>query len=417
VTGTESGPEPPANVAALVEALDQRARQAGSEGATTVLRGILGSVAEVLGRIEERLAGVEERLAEAQPDSAGPHLSEQVQAGLAAFNARLGRLEEAFVKAVEDNGSGTDSVVERIRAVVEDALQQSQETAAAHATGGVDRELGSTVSELAPAVSELAPAVSELAPAVSELRAQLAQLQASPGSTAPAPPAAVPEGIADAVEEILEELRSLRASLERRGEAADRHEGVGDELVEDLRRETIEIKEALRTQQGSFEEAMRRQREAATDLRSSVEALRDDVDALGRKVDASDVRPRPRRRLVPLLALVVVLGAIGFTLLPFSAAGAVDCDPPLLVANPDIRQTAGYRRPELACVPPGNTRLIVSALVAFLAVAVGTAGALVPPAPRRVPEHRRGKGAEPAERLEQGTPSPAAKSGLPASGR
>lgn len=115
---SDAGPSA-ASVAALVEAIEARARQAGSESASSLLRGMLGSVSEVLGGIQDRLDHVEDLLTERDGSSAAVAA---VQEGLAAFHTRLGRLEEAFVQAVDDSGSGTRAVVDEIRTVVEEAL-------------------------------------------------------------------------------------------------------------------------------------------------------------------------------------------------------------------------------------------------------------------------------------------------------
>src|SRR5688500_9225552 len=93
------GPTSPNSIAALVEALDARARQAGTEGATTVLRGMVGTLSETMGSIEDRLERVEAHVSGAAPGSGETTLAEAVQSALASFNARLGRLEEAFAKA------------------------------------------------------------------------------------------------------------------------------------------------------------------------------------------------------------------------------------------------------------------------------------------------------------------------------
>lgn len=111
------------NVAALVDAIDARARQAGTEGATTIVRGMVGSISELLSAIQDRLDHVEELLVSGGSNGGGADaVAESVQSGLAAFNARLGRLEEAFVQAVDDSGSGTQAVVDDVRAAVEGAL-------------------------------------------------------------------------------------------------------------------------------------------------------------------------------------------------------------------------------------------------------------------------------------------------------
>ncbi|MBW3614658.1 MAG: hypothetical protein KY439_05020 [Actinobacteria bacterium] len=121
--GQGSPVAPSNNVSALVEAIDARARQAGSEGAATLLRGTLGSVSEVLAAIQDRLDHLEEVLTE-RPDSATA-MNEKVQEGLVSFNGRLARLEEAFVRAVEDSGSSTDAVVDQLRQTVLTALHDA----------------------------------------------------------------------------------------------------------------------------------------------------------------------------------------------------------------------------------------------------------------------------------------------------
>jgi hypothetical protein len=117
--GTDSGQS--SNMTALIEAIDARARQAGSDGAATLLRGMIGSVSEVLGSIQDRLDHVEDLLAPRAETDSG--LSEQISASLQTFNARLGRLEEAFVQAVEDSDNGTDAVVDQVRAAVASVLR------------------------------------------------------------------------------------------------------------------------------------------------------------------------------------------------------------------------------------------------------------------------------------------------------
>ena len=172
---TDAGSEPasPSNVAAIVEALDVRARQAGTEGATTVLRGMLGSVSETLASIEHRLETMEARLGGG--DSASG-LADQVQAGLGAFNIRLGRLEEAFVKAVEDSGSGTQTVVDEVRSAVIaslpppapvglDAESRQALDAAGVAVGRVEGGLGRVEQAVAEAVRQLGDRVDLLATA------------------------------------------------------------------------------------------------------------------------------------------------------------------------------------------------------------------------------------------------------------
>ncbi|MGH9286207.1 MAG: hypothetical protein ACRD0M_11135, partial [Acidimicrobiales bacterium] len=141
-------PAVPPQVAALVEALDQRARQAGAEGASTLLRTMFTTVAEALNGIEGRLDLMEDTLRGRPAGATGEGgeaavIAGQVEAGLDAFNARLGRLEEAFVQAVEDSGSGTVAVVDQLKAGVEAALGrwrgEQAEAAAAGATAVAER--------------------------------------------------------------------------------------------------------------------------------------------------------------------------------------------------------------------------------------------------------------------------------------
>jgi hypothetical protein len=142
---------PNANITALVEAIDARARQAGSDGAATLLRGMIGSVSEVLASIQDRLDRVEDLLTDREAGGApAGGLVEQVQSGLATFNARLGRLEEAFVQAVEDSGSGTDAVVDQLRRTIVEALEQQPRPAAGNNdTGGAEAVIGQALDAVA----------------------------------------------------------------------------------------------------------------------------------------------------------------------------------------------------------------------------------------------------------------------------
>ncbi|HUP86676.1 MAG TPA: hypothetical protein VM143_13510 [Acidimicrobiales bacterium] len=85
---------PPPNLAHLAMTIDG-------------LQPVLVSLTEVLGGVEGRL----------------DHVEGVVRSGLDAFNARLARLEEAFVQAVDESGSGTKEVVDEVRAVVVQALE------------------------------------------------------------------------------------------------------------------------------------------------------------------------------------------------------------------------------------------------------------------------------------------------------
>lgn len=519
--------DPPSNVSALIDALDERARRAGSEGATTVLRGILGSVAEVLNGIELRLGHIEDRMRDAGTDDRAVAVGEQMQAGLNALNSRLGRLEEAFVKAVEDSGSGTDAVIEQLGRVVEAAVRDQQATtpslpapAPPEVTEGLAevrdhlqelsaqlgqlavvraevRTLGNRLDELADVRAELegltdlrqqlshlvqvASKLDELSllppqpPETSDLRTEMARIADQLGdlgdragmpadggqssqiaevradvdqlaaelvaqfadvrdrladvaatvsdlgasldsesvpATSPEP-ATTPalEALPDTVGELVAEVRELAAAVDdlreelTQQEERRRQEPVPVDRDTEASSSTLEATAMLTGQVSDLSAAVRAQNEAIAELRAvagslrdlpaavapaesdaalraSVDALRADVTAALHRTETTLVEsvaaPRPRRRLLPLLALLIALGSIGFSLLPFTAAGGVECDPPLLVANPDIRETARYPDPDPACEPVGNTRLIGSAAVAFLAVVIGAYGAAFP---------------------------------------
>ena len=127
MTTDQPGPPTPPNVAALVDAIDARARQAGNDGAAAVVQQMLGSLTDVLSGIADRLDQLEESLAPVA-GAAEAGVVDEVRTSLSAFNARLGRLEEAFVQAVDESGSGTQAVVDEVRAVVSDVLREAAAT-------------------------------------------------------------------------------------------------------------------------------------------------------------------------------------------------------------------------------------------------------------------------------------------------
>ncbi|MBW3555706.1 MAG: hypothetical protein KY454_02090 [Actinobacteria bacterium] len=222
--GQGSAVPPPSNVSALVEAIDARARQAGSEGAATLLRGTLGSVSEVLAAIQDRLDHLEDVLAE-RPDSATA-MNEQVQAGLANFNARLARLEEAFVRAVEDSGSSTEAVVGQLRQTVLAALQEAPaRESSGHDQASVSADLaalGERLERLEERLAEQAVLTRQLFEGAGASRSDdLATLQESIDSLGRAltpAPAAVPTGPSptDLAEQVKEAVRREAELLTQR---------------------------------------------------------------------------------------------------------------------------------------------------------------------------------------------------------
>ncbi len=95
------------------------------------------------------------------------------------------------------------------------------------------------------------------------------------------------------------------------------------------------------------------------------------------------MRDETARKVIPLLALLVLAGVVVYMLLPFKVAGAVRCGPALTGAEPRSEEvTVGLLRPPKACDDAGRNRLVNGGIVALLAV-VGGAGALL--FPRFVP--------------------------------
>ncbi len=81
-----------------------------------------------------------------------------------------------------------------------------------------------------------------------------------------------------------------------------------------------------------------------------------------------------QQKLVPIGVLVVLALAIGWALIPFNFANVVDCQAPLFGAQPKSGAPAtSFINPKKDCLAKGKSRLLVSAVAAFLAVSVGTA--------------------------------------------
>jgi hypothetical protein len=254
----ESTPPPANNVAALVEAIDARARVAGSEGAATLLRGMIGSVSEVLGDVQDRIERVEDLLTDRPAPEAA--LIDQIATSLQSFHSRLGRLEEAFVQAVEDSGSGTDAVVEQVRGIVASALRDAPPPPAAPAAP--DEQARASLYRIETALTRLAAdrlpdpipvldsAVDGLgsrfdaveakldadttAPIIERMQALDARLDALEQlarALADAPPPAVPEppDLSTPLEEALAPLRAKLTGLEQliRARGDDRPDQTG----------------------------------------------------------------------------------------------------------------------------------------------------------------------------------------------
>jgi hypothetical protein len=82
-----------------------------------------------------------------------------------------------------------------------------------------------------------------------------------------------------------------------------------------------------------------------------------------------------QQKIVPAFVLLVVAAAVGYALLPFRFAGAVNCGPPLLGAEAKTKvvSSKGFIKPEEDCLSKGKSRLVVSAVTALVAALAGTA--------------------------------------------
>jgi hypothetical protein len=80
-----------------------------------------------------------------------------------------------------------------------------------------------------------------------------------------------------------------------------------------------------------------------------------------------------QQKVISSVVLAVVLLSLGWTLLPFRFADAVDCGPPLLGAKPGKYEDRGigFIKPERDCHNTAKSRLTVAAVASFVAVVVG----------------------------------------------
>lgn len=86
-----------------------------------------------------------------------------------------------------------------------------------------------------------------------------------------------------------------------------------------------------------------------------------------------------QKRLVPIIVGVVLLGALTYSLLPFDAAGGVDCKSALLGAKPKNERGPGLTNPKENCRDEGKSRLTVAAVTALIATVAGAAALALKP--------------------------------------
>lgn len=82
-----------------------------------------------------------------------------------------------------------------------------------------------------------------------------------------------------------------------------------------------------------------------------------------------------QQKAAPVVALVVMLLAVGYSLIPFQFADAIDCGAPLLgaEAKTETAPSTGFIKPKEDCLASGKSRLTVSGVIAFVAVLTAAA--------------------------------------------
>ncbi|MCA1691282.1 MAG: hypothetical protein LC733_03415 [Actinobacteria bacterium] len=85
------------------------------------------------------------------------------------------------------------------------------------------------------------------------------------------------------------------------------------------------------------------------------------------------------QKILPVFVMVVILLAVGWSLLPFEFTRGVGCGAPLLGAKPDNATPVGLIQPEKDCKSKAKSRLLVSAMISLAAAGVGTAAIALKP--------------------------------------
>ena len=81
-----------------------------------------------------------------------------------------------------------------------------------------------------------------------------------------------------------------------------------------------------------------------------------------------------QQKLVPVGVLVIIALAVIWSLIPFNFANVVDCQAPLFGAEPKNEAPGtSFIDEEKDCLAKGKSRLLVSAVAAFIAAAAGAA--------------------------------------------
>ncbi len=95
------------------------------------------------------------------------------------------------------------------------------------------------------------------------------------------------------------------------------------------------------------------------------------------------VRAAPRRVLVVLVVVIVLLGGLAYAASPFTAAGGLKCNGALLGSQPRNRVTTGIivGREKSVCRSEGNSRLFVAGIATLVALTIGLSAVLLPVGP------------------------------------
>ena len=207
-----SGGTTSANVNAIVEALDRRAKQAGVEGAELVVQSAIRSVGEALDAIEDRLARLETAFVRAlEGSSAAPEVP--APAPTVDLTPIVERLEAIERRVAELGSSPADIDLGAWVAALDDAMPAAPIPAGAPQATEVDL---TPVLDRLDAIERRFGELGGSSPADIDLGAWVAALEeAMPPAPAPGPPQAQPVDltpILDRLDSIEDELRTARSA-------------------------------------------------------------------------------------------------------------------------------------------------------------------------------------------------------------
>ncbi len=91
----------------------------------------------------------------------------------------------------------------------------------------------------------------------------------------------------------------------------------------------------------------------------------------------------PRRAMLALVVVIVLLGSLAYAASPFTAAGGLKCKGALLGSQPRQRVTTGILvgREKPLCRSEGNSRLFVAGIATLAALVIGLSAVLLPVGP------------------------------------